>query len=124
MLTKQTAYEQIRAYFTRPGAELSRDEVDDFDGIAKCYYRHPDDNRACAIGCLVPDELYRAVWEGLSALAVMDYLPDLLAREDEHFYQTAQALHDNADDVAHFLRRLDVLAADHGLVVPALTDAA
>lgn len=50
-MTTQEAYETIRAYFSRPDAVLARGTK------GECQYRTPDGN-ACAVGCLIPDELY------------------------------------------------------------------
>lgn len=101
-LTKQQAYEHIRHYFTRPGARLSR-------GLDRCYYRHPDDGRACAVGCLIPDELYNPDMEGRSAHSVLTR--DLGWDDDlAVFLGAAQRKHDSANDVADFLLRLDALA--------------
>ena len=101
-LTRQQAYEHIRHYFTRPGAKLSR-------GHGGCYYRHPDDGRKCAVGCLIPDELYKPDMERRSASCVLVHDLDW-DRNLVVFLSDAQVAHDGAEDVGDFLVKLDELA--------------
>lgn len=49
--TVTQAYNTMVRYFSRPDAKLSKGEY------GACYYRHPDDGRACAVGCLLSDEV-------------------------------------------------------------------
>lgn len=59
-MTITEAYQQMREYFSRPEARLAKK-----DG-GGCEYR-TDDNRKCAVGCLIPDNLYAPQIEGLWA---------------------------------------------------------
>lgn len=108
MYTPQTAYEAIREFFTRPGAELAADKH------GNCYYRHPEDSsRRCAVGCLIPDDLYDPTWEGVSAAVLFQQLggPDFATFEAQAFLDRAQIAHDGAETVEDFLVRLDQLGA-------------
>lgn len=126
----QAAYERIRAYFTRPGAELAIGEPDEF-GNPRCFYRKPG-NGSCAVGCLIPDELYDEGIEGASVYALVtnngrrnnkgrpNYRPEiaeLLDGVDVPFLCSAQNAHDGAGDVPNFLERLDEVALRYGLEV-------
>lgn len=71
MLNMQDAYEAIREYFTQPGAVRAVSEsgfcryrVDDFDPTSP----------ACAIGCLIPNELYHPTVEGGSLGSLLNQI--------------------------------------------------
>jgi hypothetical protein len=146
-MNTQQAYEQIREFFSRPGAVLAWSE-----SAEQCVYREPDayDNpdydpdddqnyewpvtfvyRAnspvrCALGCLIPDELYDPVLEGrgvANILADNKPLTDYFAGVDQGFLVEAQAEHDaiasSSGLIADFLEALDQIAHDYGLQVPA-----
>lgn len=111
----QEAYERIRTYFSRPGAELA------YSDEGECCYRTPDGN-ACALGCLLPDELYTAHMEGKNALIIIGRNPAVrtfLANVDPRFLDKAQKHHDNAYDTADFISTLDLTAEQYGLKKPA-----
>lgn len=121
-MTTQEAYEAIREYFSRPDAVLARDEYGD------CLYRTPEGNK-CAVGCLIPDEVYTPDMEGVGIDSLLDCgerpvrpLCQTLAGVDRHFLSAAQESHDGAEDVESFLADLDWLAQRYGLDV--VTDAA
>lgn len=119
-LTNQEAYEQIRSFFSKPDAKYGH------AGIDGCVYRGPNNVR-CAVGCIIPDELYDESFEilggvlhlsGEKAEALLAYLP-----EDLGFLVEVQSLHDNlAWDKAPmdiFIEKLDKLAAKYGLAIVA-----
>jgi hypothetical protein len=101
-MTTQEAYEQIKAFFSLPGAQLSQDTSH------LCYYRHPDNPRIrCAVGCLIPDDLYKREKEGVSASGVMEKfeLP-LLDDVNPEFLDEVQRMHDEANTGGEFLASL------------------
>lgn len=49
-----------------------------------CAYRGTDNNM-CAIGCLIPDELYNKKYEGKNIRALMSYPSDLVKHVTEQF---------------------------------------
>jgi hypothetical protein len=123
----QTAYERIREYFSRPGAEQA--VVTYGTDAPSCRYRTPEGN-ACAAGCLIPDELYDEGLEGGTFYALVDplhatpyYNEELkayFANVDPQFVRQAQIEHDDLGaDFDTFIVRLDALALTHGLSVPA-----
>ena len=134
-MTTQEAYEQIRAYFSREGAQLAWD--DDLDSCQYCT----EDGRRCAVGCLIPAGLYDQNFEGTNIRSLIDAehdrkyrdagtapntraaLVDLFAGVDPVFLEKAQERHDGLaeEDVlatGDFVNRLDLLAEEFHLTVP------
>lgn len=122
-MTKQEAYERIRVYFTKPGAQLAQSE-----DASVCSYK-TSDGRRCAVGCLMPDKLYNRRFENRNicelaqlpeAAPLFAYLGiahgtryvdnDLLV-----FLSDAQDAHDRASSVSDFIRTLDDKAYDQDL---------
>ena len=118
-MNTQQAYENVRAYFTRPGAELATVAVE--EGALECVYRGDDDPASplrCAAGSIIPDEEYRPEFEGKSALSIWQAVPTFRDSEiDRHFLTAAQEAHDGSSYVAQFVGLLDNLAAEFGLEV-------
>ena len=108
-ITLDEAYEQIKDYFSRDGAQLSRNdsyEPEDMSwGVASsCFYRHPVDGRACAAGCLIPDDLYDESMESYTARS-LEVFSDL-EWHVKQFIDDAQKEHDKATGVDTFLEML------------------
>ena len=54
-MTTQEAYDDIRAYFTRPGAKLAVGSSNNPNPFGPpCKYRTEDGDQ-CAVGCLIPE---------------------------------------------------------------------
>lgn len=132
-LTTQEAYERIRTYFTRPDAVLARNPMS-----GTCYYRDSEGNK-CAVGCLIPDELYdKQLSENVTlgskiegknmnaAIEAHEELRDLLnglspeGRKKRAFLAEAQGHHDSTstNSVEEFIVKLDATAIAYGLTVP------
>lgn len=123
-MTTQEAYDAIREHFTRPGAQLAMTV-----GGAQCYYRHPVDQRACAVGCLLTDDEHAELLldgekGGLTSAGVLHgtvnnimSLPSFPSRLTPviGFLRDVQPKHDGASSVEDFLARLDNLATTRGL---------
>lgn len=126
-MTTQEAYETMRAYFSRPGATYAYD-----DGAAMCQYRTRSGDK-CAVGCLIPDELYERRFEDyVAAVGLMSLIEAeenhalfaIFADIDLDFLVAAQDAHDkNATrdnaNISLFLAELDLVAEYHKLKVPA-----
>lgn len=117
-MTTQEAYDKMRAWFTKPGAQLAKDER----GL--CCYRLNGRRNAkvrCAAGCLIPDRLYDREFEGHDTDVLYDDpdLASIFGCVDREFLQQAQETHDGAKTVAEFLSQLDEDAAAFGLEVAA-----
>lgn len=128
--TAQEAYEAIRKHFTQPGVQYGYDHE-----VSECCYRTPD-GWVCAVGALIPEELYfrlaeecRIEGEGVKMLAKIPELHDLLNGDDPmgqiklEFLTAAQRAHDycaeNDRPMGEFIRRLDERAQEFFLHVPA-----
>lgn len=119
--TIQEAYDRIREWFSRPGAERSL-----ADGV--CRYRATGKNGEvlkCAMGVLIPDEVYDPAWEfsledpGLDGGQIARKM-GWRKRGLIDFVEYAQRAHDHSGygGVMEFLGRLDNLAQRYGLKVP------
>lgn len=97
------AYHTIKSYFNEPGAQLSQ------EGVGNCYYRHPDDGRKCAVGCLIKDSEYYPEMEG----AQSESLGFFDGGELSDFVADAQLAHDYSESVAEFLAKLDKAYSKH-----------
>jgi hypothetical protein len=65
------------------------------NGKGHCMYRNPDGLK-CAIGCLIPDEVYTPDMEGtIAGLIIKGYLDiSALGEDGEHFLDGLQTIHD------------------------------
>jgi hypothetical protein len=125
-MTTQEAYEQIRSYFSRPDAALAATTTGD-----TCFYRQPMPDgsvRKCAVGCLIPDELYDLELDeqnvaGDHAMVWTNELREFFQDVDVDFINEAQAAHDGTASshghfaVSAFIARLDKVADRHHLKV-------
>ena len=130
-MNAQEAYNKMRHWFTLPGAVLGQTD----DGF--CAYRgtneHGDydklSNVRCAVGCLIPNDLYSPYMDsgeqgdGMQAGQLLDYYPDVRKLFDDdlamEFVQKAQTRHDDSSTVDQFIEKLDRLADDYGLMTHA-----
>lgn len=108
--TRQEIFDVAYTGFKSQGFKRSMDE----DG--RCLYRNG--SRRCAIGWLIPDDLYTADLEGISASepAIMK-----LARTrpaDAGFVERFQAMHDNLSSPKALQVKLLDFARDYGLSIP------
>lgn len=113
----QKAYDKIRTYFSKPGADFGVDR-----DAGMCWYRIG--GRKCAVGVLIPDETYDWDMEDATVQEILDkvygydgYDADFLV-----FCEKAQTAHDSEAfstmSVPAFISRLDALARSFGLKVP------
>jgi hypothetical protein len=118
----QEAYERIRRYFSRPSAQLAK-HIGPLD-TTNCEYRkgRQRNGRACAVGCLIPNELYTSRLEDQpagEAIRFSDGLFTYFRNVNELFLENAQHAHDRlATTAPHFVSLLDDLARDFNLTVP------
>jgi len=113
-MNTQQVYEKIRAHFTHPGEELATETG------RGCVYRGDYDAHSpvrCAVGVLIPDEVYEPEME-------VDTARDGGVRKvleqqgiDIKFAHKCQLAHDNSTSVEHFIERLDDLAREELLDV-------
>jgi hypothetical protein len=134
-LSRQKAYERVRAHFTQPGVEYG---LDGKGADKNCAYRgnkDPKSPRRCAIGVLISNTAYPRVNE-------YDFADDALRKAGfdvefdglGRFAHDLQRVHDDcamsragrtrlgtaryrALPMKSFIKRLDEFAAEHGLKV-------
>lgn len=88
MYSKQEAFDIVYVKLLEQGCCAS-------DGLV-CLYRDAKGNK-CAIGHLIPDELYLKGFEGQDAISVLAILSELVEgedQEDQYFYLEIQHIHD------------------------------
>lgn len=118
-LSKQTAYDRIRKWFTRPNAQFGMDE----EGGMSCRYRvntkDPYDLRRCAIGSLIPPKAYSRDFEGYGPNSALEKAGYELEDRDSMFWMNLQNAHDSncEEGMEKFLEALDSLARTHKLDV-------
>jgi hypothetical protein len=116
----QEAYEAQLAYFSLPGAKLAQGWT---DGEPRCFYRHPEDGRACAVGCLLSDDVVTQDLidrnPGADNLFDGDYpeVESVLCDIDTDWLEQTQRLHDDAASVGEFISKLHDLAETYDLEV-------
>lgn len=119
-MTPQEAYEQIRAWFSKPDAQLAWDTES-----GGCVYRGNSDPHSplrCAVGCLIPDDKYKPSFEHCGLRQPGDDLDGgmVVANADlRRFLSAAQDVHDHYASLdattEEFLVELDTVAERHGL---------
>jgi len=139
-MNRQEIYEAQREYFSRPGAVLAKTLATHGDHLSSqsCRYRlDPEDptSPGCAVGCLIPNELYDEAMDNLGDGTSVDELlityPSLFhnhilegLRGDEfeealEWLRATQKLHDvGAVNAKNFVAHLDKRAREIGLIVP------
>ena len=99
--------------------------IDDGFAVDVCMYRTDDGNK-CAIGCLIPDELYSEAMERSTVGAIIEGFPQIKKFFEDcnpKFLERMQSVHDyvgNWDDTGFTpqgLKELDSLARTYGLKV-------
>lgn len=124
----QTAYEEIRAYFSKPGAKLSKS-----DRTGACLYLNEANGRKCAVGCRIPNELILTLrldeYGALTSISNQGVIThfndsgiwDIIGHPGTKlfdFHMFAQNIHDSqAKDADDFVSQLDGLATDFDLDV-------
>lgn len=85
----------MQAQFDKVVEHLARQGVKSRSG-SNCLYRHPE-GLMCAVGCLIPDELYQVNMEGMSSgrvLSEFKFLKDII---DSELASSLQTVHDYYD---------------------------
>lgn len=106
-MTKQETFDRVVQHLRQQAAKAE-------DSNGGCMYRTPDGKR-CAVGALIPDELYRPAFEGFRiggenpVTALMEHLGHSLP-----LLRDLQRLHDNGD-VREWETELECVAKKHRL---------
>jgi len=136
-MNTQETYEHIRAFFLKQGALAKVEDKDGEYSEVACLYRSPDGLK-CAVGCLIPDDLYDEdqpgggtlgeLMEGnnVNGIADLDRRikeivngDDLEGQRKLQFLMMAQSEHDTPEthNVVEFISKLDALAGESRLTV-------
>lgn len=105
-----TQKQQSRTMMGLPGGYVEK---------PRCAYRG-DNGRKCAIGALIPDDMYVSWMEGNSVIFLIDKYPVVQAHlgvennSDVTFLNELQGIHDAWDPV-DWEKRLQMFADDHKL---------
>lgn len=83
-----------------------------------CLYRGPD-NKRCALGYLIPDEVYNPSFEGQSVTAIGQGLG--YSGSDIHFLNKLQIAHDMGETPEQMKNFLHTFAQAHALTIPTIT---
>lgn len=94
MMTPQEIFDTVANHLRKQGRPAMSE--------GNCVYRGPDGTK-CAIGCLIPDELYEEDMEGRGVLALItpdEYetkfvLPDFFNDENVRLMMDLQTVHDS-----------------------------
>lgn len=120
-MDRQRIYETVRAHLAAQGRRAVMIKE---DGKPVCAYRTPDGLK-CAIGCLIPDELYNTDMESRGAVSVLKLFPKVaqhlgvVDHDDESFLLSLQCSHDYSfkGGVDNLVAEIDEVAARNGLVL-------
>ena len=95
MITKQEAVNRVYQHFIVENQPYSLDKVED-RGYYSCRYRSASGAK-CAIGIMIPDELYEECFEGFNTVNLFNKSPELKAmfEEGDGFWIALQRCHDN-----------------------------
>lgn len=122
--SNQEAFDRVWQRFVVEGAPRAV-RTDGF-----CVYRTADGTHGCAIGCQLPDALYKPDLEGYGVLGLFDRasaIKEHFAATSYEFLTELQEAHDCAlprfagaakNDPADLAARLQVLAYTYGLTIP------
>ena len=113
-MTKQQVFDKVATHLLTQG-KASRAVV---GGEVGCAYRG-EDGTSCAVGCLLPDELYDPEMEGKNAKWVLSYCPafkDLFVPGVWSLLASLHSLHDYCSPLAWEQGLLDI-AAKYGLKI-------
>jgi len=97
-----TPYTHQTAFETAAKALIAQNDFSLVDDGSTCAYRDPDGNK-CAIGHLIPNELYGEVTEGLGVIEMLKQAPSiapLFAECEDQFLTELQGVHDNLEQTA------------------------
>lgn len=114
-MTEQEIYDTVKKHLLTQNAKSVFDPARIEEGTP-CMYRG-ENGLQCAVGCLIPDDLYHRSMEGASVtLLVTKYskLRELFGRENTGLVQELQNIHDEAP-VNSWKSRLMQAAFNHGL---------
>ena len=110
-MTNQEVYDKVKAHLlTQKAKSISKK-------YALCKYRMIRSTKRCAIGCLIPDNLYEKEMEGNAVDDLLRNFPKVKKFFDgvsSDLLAALQIVHDN-ELVKNWPRELEVVAKSYGL---------
>ena len=96
-MTNQEAFEVVARHLLAQGRQSIRRPIPGMDFYVECAYRGQEGTK-CAIGCLIPDDMYNESMEGVPARDLMRISPTagVLGDLDEDLLTKLQEIHDRS----------------------------
>lgn len=124
-MNKQEAFDKVWNHFVvnkgKRSVKITRRPLSgSSDNV--CQYRSPSGDM-CAIGCLIPEDLYDPKMEGKDFLSLVTEFPKmaglfLSSNENDQFFDNLQDLHDNKRKFDNIEESLRIFGRAHALKVP------
>lgn len=114
-MDRQGIYDKVKAHLLKQGQKARRAGA----SLDSCFYRGHNGLK-CAIGALIPDELYKLSMEQKSVSGLIREYPEVgrlfevKSAEDLRFLSYLQSIHDNREP-EYWKMELKNLALTHGL---------
>ena len=110
-MTNQEVYDKVKAHLlTQKAKSISKK-------YANCKYRMIRSTKRCAIGCLIPDNLYEKEMEGNAVEGLLHNFPKVKEFFDgvsSNLLDALQSVHDS-ELVKNWPRELEVVAKSYNL---------
>lgn len=110
-MTNQQVYNKVKAHLlTQKTKSYSR-------SLGICVYKMVRSTKKCAIGCLLPDDVYESSMEGVGVENLLRLYPkvnELFIGVDVSLLDALQTIHDK-ESVKKWPHQLEVVAKDYGL---------
>ena len=118
-MKKQKVFKQVAKHLL---AQDKRCESVTAKGVNGCFYRHPEADLKCAVGCLITDEFYhkdleyKDVDDDSVVAALEGSLKQTLTSSDRSLLYSLQHLHDYKDEWEKELDKLAILHFNKDLI--------
>lgn len=118
-MTNQEAFDKVWQFFiVEKNPQSFENSADNLVFGAACAYRGQNGSK-CAVGCLIPDELYSPDMEDKRIFAIIELYPEiktLFADVDGFFLAKIQEIHDH--HFPYFQINMENLAIIYDLKIP------
>ncbi|NBX18974.1 MAG: hypothetical protein EBR09_16615 [Proteobacteria bacterium] len=117
-MNNQEAFEMAVKHLRKQGCCSQRVGRFELEGTATCMYRM--NGLKCAIGALIPDEVYQESFEGTGIRILLRTEPtinELFKKVNTNLLENLQEVHDNRE-VKEWEESLEKLAEFYGLTMP------
>jgi len=114
----QQAFEMAVKHLRKQGCRSQQDAT--VNGAITCMYRIPENGLMCAVGALIPDEVYQESFEGTAIRGLLRDEPslnELFRKVNLRLLEDLQEVHDKCE-VEEWEESLEKLAEFYGLTMP------